>query len=96
VLGANSEQATANRCRQRGESVACFHAADRHGSGNGACCLAVIGIGYSATTPPAIKWFPPSKKGLITDVVVSGVGLAAVYISPPASAPTASPERAAS
>ena len=41
-----------------------------------------IGIGYSATTPPAIKWFPPSKKGLITGIVVSGVGLAAVYISP--------------
>jgi OFA family oxalate/formate antiporter-like MFS transporter len=41
-----------------------------------------IGVGYSATTPPAIKWFPPSKKGLITGIVVSGVGLAAVYISP--------------
>ncbi len=41
-----------------------------------------IGLGYSATTPPAIKWFPPSRKGLITGVVVSGVGLAAVYISP--------------
>ena len=41
-----------------------------------------IGIGYSATTPPAIKWFPATKKGLITGVVVSGVGLAAVYISP--------------
>jgi OFA family oxalate/formate antiporter-like MFS transporter len=41
-----------------------------------------IGIGYSATTPPAIKWFPSTKKGLITGVVVSGVGLAAVYISP--------------
>lgn len=41
-----------------------------------------IGIGYSATTPPAIKWFPASKKGLITGIVVSGVGLAAVYISP--------------
>jgi MFS transporter, OFA family, oxalate/formate antiporter len=41
-----------------------------------------IGLGYSATTPPAIKWFPPSKKGLVTGIVVSGVGLAAVYISP--------------
>jgi OFA family oxalate/formate antiporter-like MFS transporter len=41
-----------------------------------------IGIGYSATTPPAIKWFPPERKGLITGIVVSGVGLAAVYISP--------------
>ncbi|HXR06409.1 MAG TPA: MFS transporter, partial [Candidatus Acidoferrum sp.] len=41
-----------------------------------------IGLGYSATTPPAIKWFPPSRKGFITGIVVSGVGLAAVYISP--------------
>lgn len=41
-----------------------------------------IGIGYSATTPPSIKWFPPAKKGLITGIVVSGVGLAAVYMSP--------------
>ena len=41
-----------------------------------------IGLCYSATTPPAIKWFPPGKKGVITGVVVSGVGLAAVYVSP--------------
>jgi OFA family oxalate/formate antiporter-like MFS transporter len=41
-----------------------------------------IGLGYSSTTPPAIKWFPPAKKGLITGLVVSGVGVAAVYISP--------------
>jgi OFA family oxalate/formate antiporter-like MFS transporter len=41
-----------------------------------------IGVGYSATTPPAIKWFPPARKGVITGIVVSGVGLATVYISP--------------
>jgi len=41
-----------------------------------------IGLGYSATTPPSIKWFPPARQGLITGIVVSGVGLAAVYISP--------------
>ena len=41
-----------------------------------------IGIGYSATTPPSIKWFPPARKGLITGIVVSGVGLAAVYMAP--------------
>jgi OFA family oxalate/formate antiporter-like MFS transporter len=41
-----------------------------------------IGLGYSATTPPAIKWFPPSRKGFITGIVVSGVGLATVYIAP--------------
>jgi MFS transporter, OFA family, oxalate/formate antiporter len=41
-----------------------------------------IGLGYSSTTPPSIKWFPPARKGLITGIVVSGVGLAAVYASP--------------
>jgi OFA family oxalate/formate antiporter-like MFS transporter len=41
-----------------------------------------IGLGYSATTPPCLKWFPPARKGLITGIVVSGVGLAAVYIAP--------------
>lgn len=41
-----------------------------------------FGLGYAAATPPAIKWFHPSKKGLITGIVVSGFGLAAVYISP--------------
>jgi OFA family oxalate/formate antiporter-like MFS transporter len=41
-----------------------------------------IGLGYSATTPPSIKWFPAASQGLITGTVVSGVGLAAVYTSP--------------
>ncbi|HEX7551017.1 MAG TPA: OFA family MFS transporter, partial [Candidatus Methylomirabilis sp.] len=41
-----------------------------------------LGLCYSATTPPAIKWFPAARKGLITGIVVSGVGLAAVYVSP--------------
>lgn len=46
--------------------------------------LAGMGIGlcYSATTPPAVKWFPPGRKGLIAGIVVSGIGLAAVYASP--------------
>jgi OFA family oxalate/formate antiporter-like MFS transporter len=41
-----------------------------------------MGLGYASATPPAVKWFPPYKKGLITGLVVSGFGLAAVYISP--------------
>lgn len=41
-----------------------------------------IGLGYSATTPPSIKWFPPQKKGLISGIVVAGVGLAAVFMAP--------------
>lgn len=41
-----------------------------------------IGLGYSAATPCAMKWFEPSRKGLITGIVVSGVGLSPVYITP--------------
>ncbi|MCD6306447.1 MAG: OFA family MFS transporter [Deltaproteobacteria bacterium] len=41
-----------------------------------------IGFGYSAATPPALKWFPPSKTGLIAGLVVAGFGLASVYIAP--------------
>ncbi|MFZ5641588.1 MAG: L-lactate MFS transporter [Bacillota bacterium] len=41
-----------------------------------------IGLGYASATPPAVKWFPPQKKGLITGIVVSGFGLASVYIAP--------------
>jgi len=48
----------------------------------GVVCGMGVGLGYSATTPPSIKWFPPARKGLITGIVVSGVGLAAVYMSP--------------
>ncbi len=41
-----------------------------------------IGMGYASTTPVAIKWFPPQKKGLITGIVVAGFGLASLYIAP--------------
>jgi MFS transporter, OFA family, oxalate/formate antiporter len=41
-----------------------------------------IGFGYSAATPAALKWFPPAKTGLIAGLVVSGFGLASVYIAP--------------
>ncbi len=41
-----------------------------------------IGFGYSAATPPALKWFPSAKTGLIAGIVVSGFGLASVYIAP--------------
>jgi MFS family permease len=41
-----------------------------------------LGFGYASATPPAIKWFPSSKTGLIAGVVVAGFGLASVYIAP--------------
>ena len=41
-----------------------------------------IGFGYSSATPPALKWFPPAKTGLVAGVVVAGFGLAPVYLAP--------------
>lgn len=50
--------------------------------GFGVVAGAGIGFGYSAATPPALKWFPSAKTGLIAGIVVSGFGLASVYIAP--------------
>jgi len=41
-----------------------------------------FGFGYSAATPPALKWFPPARTGLIAGIVVSGFGVAPVYLAP--------------
>jgi MFS transporter, OFA family, oxalate/formate antiporter len=41
-----------------------------------------MGLGYSAPTPAAIKWFCPSKRGLVSGIVVSGFGLAPIFIAP--------------
>ncbi|KAB3529247.1 L-lactate MFS transporter [Alkaliphilus serpentinus] len=41
-----------------------------------------MGIGYAAPTPAAVKWFSPKKRGVISGIVVSGFGLAPVYIAP--------------
>jgi OFA family oxalate/formate antiporter-like MFS transporter len=41
-----------------------------------------IGFGYASATPPAVKWFPAAKTGLIAGLVVSGFGLASVYAAP--------------
>lgn len=44
-----------------------------------------MGFGYSSPTPAAVKWFNPVHRGFITGLVVSGFGLAPVYIAPLAS-----------
>jgi OFA family oxalate/formate antiporter-like MFS transporter len=41
-----------------------------------------IGFGYAAATPPVVKWFGSARKGLVTGIVVSGFGLASIYIAP--------------
>jgi len=50
--------------------------------GFGVLAGAGIGFGYAAATPPAVKWFPAARTGLITGLVVSGFGLASVYAAP--------------
>jgi nitrate/nitrite transporter NarK len=54
--------------------------------GFGVLAGAGIGFGYASATPPAVKWFPKAKTGLIAGLVVSGFGLASVYIAPLATA----------
>jgi OFA family oxalate/formate antiporter-like MFS transporter len=43
-----------------------------------------IGIGFNnvAATPAAIKWYPPSKTGIVSGIVVAGIGLASVFYAP--------------
>ncbi len=41
-----------------------------------------MGFGYAAPTPAAVKWFGPHKRGLMSGIVVSGFGLAGIYVAP--------------
>lgn len=50
--------------------------------GFGILAGAGIGFGYASATPPAVKWFPKAKTGMIAGIVVSGFGLASVYAAP--------------
>lgn len=50
--------------------------------GFGVLVGAGLGFGYSSTTPPALKWFPPAQTGLIAGLVVAGFGIAPVYLAP--------------
>ena len=52
-----------------------------------AICFGVVagmggGAGYGCATPPALKWFHSSKKGLISGITVGGFGLSAMYYAP--------------
>ena len=50
--------------------------------GFGVLAGAGIGFGYASATPPAVKWFPKAKTGMIAGLVVCGFGLASVYAAP--------------
>lgn len=41
-----------------------------------------MGFGYASPSPTAVKWFHPKHRGYITGLVVSGFGLAPIYIAP--------------
>ena len=45
-----------------------------------------IGFGYSSVLPTALKWFHQSRKGLVSGFVTGGFCLAAVYLTPVATA----------
>jgi len=45
-----------------------------------------IGLGYGCVTPPALKWFHSSRKGMVSGLIVGGFGFGAVYFGPLASA----------
>lgn len=50
--------------------------------GFGILAGAGIGFGYASATPPAVKWFPSAKTGMVAGIVVSGFGLALAYAAP--------------
>lgn len=50
--------------------------------GFGVLLGAGMGLAYSAGSPPALKWFPASRTGLISGIVVAGFGAGAVWVAP--------------
>lgn len=41
-----------------------------------------IGFVYASASPAALRWFPPSKAGLISGIVVAGFGMGSVWVAP--------------
>ncbi len=41
-----------------------------------------VGFGYASVIPPAVKWFPAARTGLIAGIVVAGSALSGVWIPP--------------
>lgn len=44
-----------------------------------------IGFAYACLSPSAMKWFHPSKKGMVNGLIAGGFGMASLYIAPLAS-----------
>ncbi|CAM3707665.1 L-lactate MFS transporter [Parendozoicomonas haliclonae] len=41
-----------------------------------------IGFTYSCLSPTAMKWFHPSKKGMVNGLIAGGFGIAPLYLAP--------------
>ena len=41
-----------------------------------------IGLGYASVAPAALKWFKPNRKGIVVGIVLTGFGLAPLYVAP--------------
>ena len=41
-----------------------------------------MGFGYGCATPPALKWFHPSRKGFVSGLIVGGFGLSSMGYAP--------------
>jgi len=50
--------------------------------GFGVICGSGVGTGNVSSLAPALKWFPASKKGMISGAVLAGIGLSAVAYAP--------------
>jgi len=50
--------------------------------GFGIICGAGVGAGNAASLAPSLKWFPSSKKGMVSGAVLAGIGFSAVIYSP--------------
>jgi MFS transporter, OFA family, oxalate/formate antiporter len=41
-----------------------------------------IGFVYASASPTALSWFPASRSGLVTGIVVAGFGLGSIWVAP--------------
>ncbi|GAA5188850.1 L-lactate MFS transporter [Ferrimonas gelatinilytica] len=41
-----------------------------------------IGFAFACLAPTAMKWFPPSRKGLVSGIIAAGFGVAPLYLAP--------------
>ncbi|MCL1829244.1 MAG: OFA family MFS transporter [Oscillospiraceae bacterium] len=48
----------------------------------GVICGVGVGAGNAASLAPPLKWFPASKKGMVSGAVLAGIGFSAVLYSP--------------